>query len=106
MQFGFKQHHSTVMCSLLYHEVIYQYLCNGSNVYSCVLDASKAFDKVHYGTMFIMLLNNKSSILHYKITDGWLCETGSKRDMEFLSFHIFPIKEQGKTGRDVLSNPI
>ena len=34
MQFGFKQQHSTVMCSLLYHEVINHYLCNGSNVYS------------------------------------------------------------------------
>ena len=36
----------TVMCSLLYHEVINHYLCNGSNVYSCLLDTIKAFDKV------------------------------------------------------------
>ena len=57
MQFGFKQQHSTVMCSLLYHEVINHYVCNGSNVYSCLLDASKALDKVHYGTMFSILLN-------------------------------------------------
>ena len=57
MQFGFKQQHSTVMCSILYHEVINNYLCNGSNVCSCLLDASKAFDKVHYGTMFSILLN-------------------------------------------------
>ena len=52
MQFGFKQQHSTVVCSLLYHEVINHYLCTGSTVYSCILDASKAFEKVHYGTMF------------------------------------------------------
>ena len=32
-------------------------MCNGSNGYSCLLDASKAFDKVHYGTMFSILLN-------------------------------------------------
>ena len=57
MQFGFKQQHSTVMCSLLYHEVIHHYLCNGINVYNCLLDASKAFDKVHYGTLFSILLN-------------------------------------------------
>ena len=56
MQFGFKQQHSTVMCSLLYHEVINHYLCNGSsNVY--LLDASKEFDRVHYGAMFSILLN-------------------------------------------------
>ena len=70
MQFGFKQQHSTVMCSLLYHEVINHYVCNGSNVYSCLLDASKAFTKVHYGTMFSILLNKKYTILYYKITDG------------------------------------
>ena len=57
MRFGFKQQHSTVICSLLYHEVINHYFYNGSNVYSCLLDASKAFDKVHYGTMFCILLN-------------------------------------------------
>ena len=32
-------------------------MCNDSNVYSYLLDASKAFDKVHYGTMFNILLN-------------------------------------------------
>ena len=45
MQFGFKQQHSTVMCSLLYHKVINHYLCNGSNFYSCLLDISKAFEQ-------------------------------------------------------------
>ena len=35
---------------------------------------------------------------------GCLCETGNKSDMEFLSFHIFQIKERGKTGRGALSN--
>ena len=32
---------------------------NNSNVYSCLLDASKAFDKVHYGKLFHILLNRK-----------------------------------------------
>ena len=56
MQVGFKQQHSPVMSSLLYHEVINNYLCNGSNVYSYLLDA----DRVHYGTMFSILLNLKN----------------------------------------------
>ena len=56
MQFGFKKHHSTVMCSLVYHEVISHYLSGNSNVYSCLLDASKAFDRVHFGKMFDILL--------------------------------------------------
>ena len=52
MQFGFKNKHSTSMCSLAYYEVINHYLCNHSNVYSCLLDAIKAFDRVHYGKLF------------------------------------------------------
>ena len=47
------------MCSLVYHEIINHYMSNNSNVYSCLLDASKAFDKVHYGKLFNILLNRK-----------------------------------------------
>ena len=32
MQFGFKANHSTIMCSLVFHEIINNYLKNGSNV--------------------------------------------------------------------------
>ena len=46
MQLGFKANHSTVMCSLVFHKIINNYLKISSNVYSCLLDASKAFDKV------------------------------------------------------------
>ena len=53
------------MCSLLYHKVdrkvINHYMCNGSNVYRCLLDSSKVFDRVHFGTMFSILLNKNVS---------------------------------------------
>ena len=55
MQFGFKSNHSTTMCSAKYMEIINQYKMKRSNVYSCMLDASKAFDRVHFGTLFILL---------------------------------------------------
>ena len=53
MQFGFKPQHSTTMGSIVYHKIINNYMSNNSNVYSCILDAIKAFDKVHYGKLFI-----------------------------------------------------
>ena len=56
MQFGFKPKHSIVLCSVIYKELIDNYNRNGSNVYSCLLDASKAFDKIHYGKLFNVLL--------------------------------------------------
>ena len=33
-------------------------MSDNSNVYSCLLDASKALDKVHYGKLFHILLNS------------------------------------------------
>ena len=56
MQFGFKAKHSTVLCSVIYKELIDNDNRNCSNVYSCLLDASKAFDKIYYGKLFNVLL--------------------------------------------------
>lgn len=56
MQFGFKSNHSTIMCTAIYKEVVNHYRCNGSDVYSCLLDASKAFDRLHFGKMFQILM--------------------------------------------------
>ena len=52
MQFGFKGNHSTVLCSVIYIETINNYVNEGSNSYSCLIDASKAFDRVHWGRLF------------------------------------------------------
>ena len=49
------------MCSLVYHESINHYMSNNSNGYSFLIDASKAFDKVHYVKLFHILLNQKVS---------------------------------------------
>ena len=56
MQFGYKQGHSTTLCTLIHDEVVHHYLNSGSNVYRCLLDASKAIDRVYYGTLFRVLL--------------------------------------------------
>ena len=56
MQFGLKEKHSTSLCTLMYSEMINNYTNNKSNVYSSLLDASKAFDLLHFGKLFIILL--------------------------------------------------
>ena len=43
----FKQKHCTGSCSLIYKEVE-----NSSNVHSCLMDASRAFDRMHIGKLF------------------------------------------------------
>ena len=51
-QFGFKERHSTHQCSFIVNEVITEYLRQGSSMYICLLDASKAFDRLAYVQLF------------------------------------------------------
>ena len=55
MQFAFKTQHSAALCSVIYLETLQYYRQNGSQVFSCLLDASKAFEHIHYGKLFNML---------------------------------------------------
>ena len=59
MQFAYKSQHSTALCSVVYLETLQYYRQNGSQVYSCLLDASKAFDRIHYGKLFNILISRK-----------------------------------------------
>ena len=67
MQFGFKRNHSTVLCSAIYIETINHYVNEGSNVYSCLIDASKAFDRVHRGRLFKILIERNVSTLFIRL---------------------------------------
>ena len=59
MQFGFKPQHATVLCSLIYKEILTNYLQHVSNVYSCLLDAPKSFGRVHYEKLFNVLIEKQ-----------------------------------------------
>lgn len=56
LQFGFKPGMSANMCTGLVKNVISRYCFNGSNVFGCFLDASKAFDRVCHLKLFNKLL--------------------------------------------------
>ena len=62
MQYAYKDNHSTTLCSIMYLETLQYYRNCGSNIFSCLLDASKAFDRVHYGKLFNILLSKKLPI--------------------------------------------
>jgi len=51
-QFGFKAGHSTGQCTNLFKNIVRYYTDNGSHVFVCFLDFSKAFDKVNYWHLF------------------------------------------------------
>ena len=59
LQFAYKPGHSTTMCTTVMKEVIQHYKNNDSDVYLCFLDASKAFDRISYETLFGILIDRK-----------------------------------------------
>ena len=59
LQFGFKQRMSTSLCTGTVKNVISRYLHNGSPVFACLLDASKAFDLVNHDILFQRLLERE-----------------------------------------------
>ncbi len=63
MQFGFKEGLSTTECTFTMLETISYYTFNHTNVYALFLDATKAFDKVHYGKHFNELCEQNMSPL-------------------------------------------
>ena len=56
LQFGFKSGFSTTLCTGVLKAVINCYLNNGSKVYACLIDASKAFDLIDHRILFDKLL--------------------------------------------------
>ena len=70
LQFGFKRGFSTTMCTSILKNVVSKYIHRGSSVYSCFLDASKAFDRVNHKILFQLLLkrNLPVSILRFLLS--------------------------------------
>ena len=70
-QFGFKKGHPTDHCIFALKNVIQYYKSNNSPVYSCFLDASKAFDRVNHWTLFRKLLNRGVPVILIRILLYW-----------------------------------
>ena len=56
-QFGFQAFSSTSLCSWMVFETIDMYLRNGSIVYGCLLDCTKAFDTIEHSKLFQKLID-------------------------------------------------
>jgi len=56
LQFAFKKHHSTTMCTLMLKETVNYYMSRNTDVYCCLIDASKAFDRVKHDKLFELLM--------------------------------------------------
>ena len=70
-QFGFKRKHSTDLCIFTVKSVTKYYTQENSPVFTCFLDASKAFDNINHYTLFRKLLDRKTPILLVRILLFW-----------------------------------
>ena len=55
-QYGLKKQHSTVHCTFVVKEAIQYHLNNSTDVYTILLDASRAFDRVNYVKLFKLFI--------------------------------------------------
>ena len=56
LQFGYQEDVSGTMCTWLALETISYFISNGSDVFSCVMDMTKAFDKIKHSVLFKKLM--------------------------------------------------
>ena len=61
-QFGFKSRHSTCMCIFTVKSWFKYYTDQSTPVYTCLLDASKAFERVNHWTLFAKLINTQAPL--------------------------------------------
>ena len=66
-QFGFKKKHSTDLCIFSVKSVIKYHNLYKNPVYSCFLDASKAYDRVNHWTLFKKLVRRGISVIIVRI---------------------------------------
>ena len=59
MQFSYKKNSSTKSCTFVVQEVISYFNNSNSDVIVTMLDASKAFDRIHFPTLFNKLRHQK-----------------------------------------------
>ena len=67
LQYGFQKLSSTTMCTWLAVETIDYFLRNGSSVYSCLMDMTKAFDLVKHSTLFQKLLSKGLPVIFVRL---------------------------------------
>lgn len=70
-QFGFKRKHGTDQCIYLLKECINSYKTLNSSVFTCFLDASKAFDRVNHGVLFAKLIRRGVPVYIVRLLMYW-----------------------------------
>ena len=66
-QFGFKEGHSSTIATSIVTETVDYFQSKGGNVYILALDATKAFDRVDFNKLFLMLCKRGFNPLYTRL---------------------------------------
>ena len=98
LQFGFQRNTSTTMCTWVAVETIDYFLRNGSDVFTCVMDMSKAFDLVQHSTLFWKLIDKKIPSIYIRLLFVMYCKQQANVRWNGHLSHAFPVKNGVKQG--------
>jgi hypothetical protein len=97
-QFGFKPKGSTAVCTMLVKETISYYRTRTNDVYCVFLDASKAFDKVHYAKLFSCLFERRLPIVFVRLLFTMYTNHSACVCWNAVYSRTFPIKNGVRQG--------
>ena len=98
LQFGFQCNTSTTMCAWVAVETMDYFLRNGSDVFTCVMDMSKAFDLVQHSTLFWKLIDKKIPSIYIRLLFVMYCKQQANVRWNSHLSHVFPVKNGVKQG--------
>ena len=67
LQFSYQRNCSTTMCTWMVIEGISYFIRNGSEVFTCTMDMTKAFDMVRHSVLFGKMMNQKFSAIFTRL---------------------------------------
>ena len=67
LQFSYQKNCSTTMCTWMVIEGISYFIRNGSEVFTCTMDPTKAFDMVRHSALFGKMMNQKFSAIFTRL---------------------------------------
>ena len=76
MQFGYRNNTSTVLATTVFKETVKKFVTEGSTVYTCFLDLSKAFERVDHNILLRRLLYMNVPVYLVNILKNMLLNTG------------------------------
>ena len=103
-QFGFQELSNTSLCSWVVYETIDSYIRNGSIVYGCLLDCTKAFDTVKHSLLFQKLLDARVPPIIVRLLISIYRKQMAKVKWKSRTSYQFPIRNGVRQG--AISSPI